>query len=300
MSGALAVICAAVLFGTTGTAQALGPDGTTPLGVGGLRIALGAVALWVIAGHGPRRPGRSELGWIALGGLGVAAYQPTFFTGTDRAGVALGTIVALGSGPLFAGLLDGVLFRRRPPPAWFLATGLALVGGAVLVAAQGGAVRLDTVGVLAALGAGLSYAVYAVATKALIERGGSSTAALAWQFTIGAMVLAPFVLTEPLGWATTAAGVAMIAHLGIVTVGIAYWLYGLGLRSLPTSTAVLLTLAEPVTAAIAAVIALDERLPLLGWLGALVVLAGLALGARPRSGRAGHHPNGVTGGRGWG
>ena len=44
----LAVLAAAVLFGTTGTSQALGPDDTTPLGVGAMRILVGAVALCVL------------------------------------------------------------------------------------------------------------------------------------------------------------------------------------------------------------------------------------------------------------
>ena len=49
---------------------------------------------------------------VALGALGVAGYQPAFFTGTSRSGVALGTVVALGSGPLFTGLIEAVGFRR--------------------------------------------------------------------------------------------------------------------------------------------------------------------------------------------
>lgn len=282
VSAAVAVICAAVLFGTTGTAQSLGPDGTTPLGVGTLRIAVGAVALWVLARRRPRVPAVADLPWLLLGAVGVGAYQPTFFTGTERAGVALGTIVALGSGPAFAGLLDAVLFRRRPSRAWLVATVVALAGGALLVAAQGGAVRVDALGVVAALGAGLSYAVYAVATKVLIGRGWNSTEALASQFTLGAVVLLPFLAAEPLGWVGTGPGLLMLAHLGVITVGVAYWLYGIGLRTLPTSTAVLLTLAEPVTAALAAVVVLDERLPALGWLGAALVVLGLALGTMPR------------------
>lgn len=283
MSGALAVVTAAVLFGTTGTAQALGPAGTTALGVGGLRIAVGAVALWAITGRRPRRPPPADLGWLVLGALGVAGYQPSFFTGTERAGVALGTIVALGSGPLFAGALDALAFRRRPSSSWYVATGLALAGGTMLVAAQGGTLRLEALGIGAAVGAGGSYALYAVATKALIDRGWRSTTALAWQFSLGGLALLPLSLAQPLGWVASVDGVLMLAHLGLVTVGIAYWLYGIGLRTLPTSTAVLLTLAEPVTAATAAVVLLDERLSFLGWLGGATVLAGLATGTRPRS-----------------
>lgn len=277
------MLLAAVMFGTTGTAQALGPDDTTPLGVGWLRIVIGAAGLLVIAraARAPRPVWREHGWWLLVGGVGVAAYQPTFFTGTDRAGVALATIVALGSGPAFAGLLDAVLFRRRPTAAWLRGTALALAGCAVLVAAQGGDTVLDALGVIAALGAGASYAVYAIAAKVLIVRGMDSTRALAVMFAVGAVLLIPLAIGQPLGWATTGSGALMIAHLGIITVAVAYALYGYGLRTLPTSTAVVLTLAEPVMAALAGVVVLDERLPVLGWVGAAVVLAGLALGARP-------------------
>lgn len=56
------VVLAAVLFGTTGTAQALGPDGLTPLTVGAARIVIGGTALALL-----------------LAGAGVAVYQLAFF-----------------------------------------------------------------------------------------------------------------------------------------------------------------------------------------------------------------------------
>lgn len=278
----LAVLAAAMLFATTGTAQALGPDAATPLGVGTLRIIVGAIALWVIVGRSPRPRWRSHAGLLAAAGVGVAAYQPTFFTGTERSGVALATIVALGSGPVFAGVLDAVWFRRRPTAVWARATAVAVAGGVVLVAAQGGSATLDVVGIGCAVAAGASYAVYAVAIKTMIERGVGSTVAMAGAFSVGAVLLAPLGLTQPLGWVASVDGVVMVLWLGIVTVGVAYAWYGYGLRSLPTSTAVTLTLAEPLTAAILGVVVLDERLPPLGWVGAALVVVGLALtGRRP-------------------
>ncbi|MCC6435111.1 MAG: EamA family transporter [Acidimicrobiales bacterium] len=285
----LAVLGAALLFGTTGTSQALGPDGTTPLGLGTLRIAVGAVALWVLARAVPRPRSLGRDPWLhLLGAIGVAGYQPTFFTGTARCGVALGTVVALGSGPLFAGILEGLWLRRRPARSWWTATAVTVTGGALLVLAGGGGARADALGVLAALGAGLSYAVYALAAKGLIERGMSSTMALAWPFTLGAALLLPFaVVAQPLGWAATLGGAVLLAHLGVATVGVAYFLYGYGLRTLDTSTAVTLTLAEPLTAALLGVAVLGERLGALGWAGAALVVVGLAMagGLFERAGR---------------
>jgi drug/metabolite transporter, DME family len=274
----LAVLGASVLFGTTGTAQELGPDGTTPLGVGALRIAVGSVALWCFARRLPsvRTLVRHPVPF-ALGALGVAVYQPAFFAGISRCGVALGTILALGSGPLFAGSLEWAVWRRLPTRPWAVGTALSVAGGTLLVAAGGGDARPDAVGITCALAAGFGYAVYALAAKVLIERGEDSTVALAWPFTLGAMVLLIVAAGEPLGWAVTADGMVMLLHLGVLTVGLAYYLYGRGLRTLDTSTAVTLTLAEPLTAALAAMIFLDERLGVFGWIGAALVIAGLAV-----------------------
>lgn len=292
-----AVVAAAVLFGTTGTAQELGPDGTTPLGVGTLRIVVGSVALWCFARRFPPLDVlRRHLGLFVLGAVGVAAYQPAFFAGTARSGVALGTVVALGSGPVFAGLIELVWLKRVPSRRWFIATAVTVAGGALLVlsGARGGVSGDDVVtfvGVAASLAAGASYAVYAIASKLMIMRGVHSTVSLAWPFTLGALVLVPFAAAEPLGWATSGSGMLMLAHLGILTVGLAYFLYGWGLRTLETSTAVTLTLAEPVTAALLAVVVLDERLRPTGWAGVALVVLGLAMvgGVRLRAF-----------GRGWG
>jgi DME family drug/metabolite transporter len=273
----LAVLGAAVLFGTTGTVKELGPDSATALGVGAMRIVFGAITLWLIARRLPRLRDLHGGGLLVLiGGLGVAVYQPGFFAGTERLGVALGTIIALGSGPLFAGVIELAL-GNRPGMQWLMATALSITGGALMVVPGAADAEFDAVGLLGALAAGLGYAVYAVVTKRLILRGVQATVGSAWQFSIGAIVLVPFLFGEPMEWLTTASGLAMALWLGVAATGVAYLLYGYGLRALDTATATTLTLAEPVTAALFALIVLDERLRPIEWVGAGVVLAGLAL-----------------------
>ena len=273
----VAILAAAVLFGSTGTAQALGPDAATPLGVGAVRIMIGAAGLWCfVRGGSDWRLVRARAGWVLIGSLGVAAYQPAFFTGTERLGVALGTIVALGSGPVFAGIVQWML-GTRPSASWAMATALAVVGGSMLVFAGESGAHFSVVGLLGSLTAGLGYAWYAVATKRLIEAGVGSTQASAWQFSIGAVLLVPVLLTQPLEWLVTPGGVAMALHLGLACTTLAYVAYGWGLRSVDAATATTLTLAEPVTAAVLAVTVLDERLRWFGWVGAVIVVLGLAM-----------------------
>jgi len=279
-----AVTAAAVLFATTGTARSLGPAEADAWAVGTWRIVLGALALWVVARGVPRPTpaDRASMRVLLLGSVGVAAYQPGFFIATDRCGVALGTLIALGSGPVFTVAGEALTRGTRPPGGWWLATSAMVAGVAILGAGDDSAgVVLDGWGVVAGLGAGAGYALYAVATRRAIDAGVGSTRALAWQFSIGALILSPGLLIASSDGLGDPAGLLMIAHLGVLTVGLAYFLYGVGLRRLAPSTAVSITVIEPVAATVIAAIVLDERPSAFGWLGALVVVIGFALLTRP-------------------
>src|SRR5439155_2392088 len=107
------VLLSALCFGTTGTAQALGPD-ASPAAVGAARVVVGGLLLVLVA---RRLAPRAAVPWSAravlAGAAAVAGYQLTFFAAVHETGVAVGTVVALGSGPVFAGLL-GRLVRHEP------------------------------------------------------------------------------------------------------------------------------------------------------------------------------------------
>lgn len=274
MQPRLLVVLAAVLWGTTGTAQALAPETATPMGVGTLRLLIGAAALLLVA--------RAVVGGAAVvvGGVCVAAYQLTFFAAVDRTGVAAGTIVAIGSAPVLAGALGWLVRRERPSPRWWPATVLAVAGGALLVVGGGDDVHLDAVGVALAVAAGGSYAGYTVAAKGLLDRH-SPLVVMASLFGVGAVLLLPLLALEPLGWVTDPTGAAAALHLGILTVAVAYVLFGRGLQGVQVATAGTLTLAEPVTAGLLGVAVLDESLAPVAWVGVAVVLAGLVLLATP-------------------
>jgi DME family drug/metabolite transporter len=284
----LAVLGASALFGTTGTSQALGPAGTTPLGIGAVRLAIGGTTLALVAalrgaGAGAPRFWRRHLRALLVGGAAVAGYHLAWFAGLRRTGVALGTIVGIGSGPVFAGLLHLALERGRLSRPWLAGTALTVAGTALLSQSAEGGAAADPVGIALMLAAGLSYAIYAQAAKRTLDAGLDPAAAMAGIFVAGAALLAPLLLVEPLGWLATARGAAMALHLGVLTVGLAYTLYGVGLRHLDVPTAVTLTLLEPATAALLGVAVLGERLAPLGWIGAAVVAVGLVVAGRGES-----------------
>ena len=283
---ALLIVAAAVLWGTTGTAQALGPDGLDPLAVGSARLLIGGAGLVALSLARGRRPW--QLRWnvplTALTAVAIAGYQLSFFGAVRLTGVAAGTIVAIGSGPVFGGLLDRIVRRQPLTPRWIASTVLAVVGAGLLVGA--GNVRLDPVGVALALTAGLSYAVYALTIK-LLSADRDPDDVVVVSFAAGGLALLPVLVAVGPDRLVSPGGVAVALHLGLVTVTLSYLLFGRGLTGVDVGTATTLSLAEPVTAALLGVGLLGERLAPLQWAGVLVVLAGLVLLTVPAGGGRG-------------
>jgi DME family drug/metabolite transporter len=272
----LQVLLAALCFGTSGTAQALGPGGIDPAAVGAARILVGGTLL-AIAAAALRRGG--AIRWARLpviaGACAVAAYQASFFAAVADTGVAVGTIVALGSAPALAGALEWALHRRRPTSRWAAATLCATIGVALLALAGGTGAGISLPGVLLAIVAGGSYATYTLASKRLLDDGHAPEPVMAVVFGLGAVLLAPVLVISGAGWLATPGGLALALFLGVVPTALAYVLFARGLRGLEASETATLTLAEPVTAAVLGVGVLGERVTGAGALGASLVLGGL-------------------------
>jgi DME family drug/metabolite transporter len=206
----------------------------------------------------------------------MAAYQLLFFGGVARTGVAVGTIVGIGSAPVWGGLLGYLFAGERPGRPWQVATLLAVVGAGLLASSGGSSLKVDALGLLMAAGAGGAYATFTLFNKKLIEarRPESVQAAV---FLLSAVLLLPLLAGADLGWVAQPAGALVVLHLGLVTVGLAYSLFALGLQRVPISSAVTLTLAEPMTAGILGVVVLGEHLTLQAGLGILLIFSGLAV-----------------------
>lgn len=275
------VLAAAVLFGTTGTARALGADDAAPAAVGAARVVIGG-ALLVLVAHrlGELRPaGRLPRSAIAVGALGVALYQLCFFASVKLTGVAIGTLVAIGSGPPLTGAVS-LLLGHRPGGRWVAATALAICGCALLLL-PGGDAEVDAGGVALALGAGAAYSAYTISSKRLLDAGDTPAGAMARAFGIGGLLLLPVLPIAGTEWLGEPGGLATALYLGVVTTALAYTLFARGLRELAPPTVVTLVLAEPVTATALGVAVLGERPGWTAAAGALLVLAGLVLLAVP-------------------
>ncbi|MFQ5942171.1 MAG: DMT family transporter [Anaerolineales bacterium] len=281
-AGSWYVLAAGIFWGTTGTAQAFAPEGAQPLVVGALRLAVAGTALVPYAFARGVLPSSQRWSFVPLSvaALSMAAYQPLFFGAVATTGVALGTIVAIGSAPVIAGALTWIVSGDQPTSRWVVATALAILGTALLFAGQS-EIGVSIGGVALAIGAGAAYAVYVVASKSLLE-AHEPDAVIAVVFGLSALMLLPILFVADIGWALTPGGAAAVLYLGLFATSAAYILFVRGLNLLPVGSTVTLSLAEPLTAAALGVILLSERLGLAGALGAVLLLTGLTvIGLRP-------------------
>jgi DME family drug/metabolite transporter len=270
----LVVLVGAMLWGTTGTAQTFMPQTIHPLSVGASRLAVGGFTLLAIM-LVMRKIDFRGWPWKAtiLAALTMAIFQPFFFTSVRLTGIAIGTVVTIGSAPVFTGVIEWLFFKRRPTRVWMIATALAIIGCALLFLNQDGIV-VNPVGIALALGGGIMFAIYALVNKEVLEKA-DAVPAVAVIFSISAIMLMPFLfLFETEGLFTTN-GVAVVLYLGIATTSIAYILFSAGLKRIPSSSAVTLSLAEPLTAAVLGVIVVGEKLNGTSWTGIGLLLGGI-------------------------
>lgn len=281
-SGALCVACAAVLWGTAGTAQTFLDAGElSPLWVAALRLFFAACLFLPLLTYreGCRAlsiPKDGSLRLILACGVAMAAYNLLFFAAMRAAGVAVGTAIVIGSAPVWATAIECMRGGARPAPGRLFGLSIAIAGGVLMATAgrEDFSVSLSALGVC--LSAGLAYASFTVMTKELV---GSllPIRATALSFTL-AMFLAFAVAfaASPLP-VLTLKGIGVTLYLGLLTTGAAYLLFSSGLRHLKASTGVALSLLEPVTAFLLAVTVAGEAVTFSAVVALILLLGGLFL-----------------------
>ncbi|WP_457947808.1 DMT family transporter [Pseudarthrobacter sp. alpha12b] len=303
--GALSVVAASILWGTTGTAATFAPA-VSPLAIGAVAMGLGGLlqALYA-ARHIAIQSGSLLERWrlILPGAAAVAVYPLAFYSSMRFSGVAVGTVVSIGSAPVAAALIERFADRKPLSRQWSLGALLG-VGGAALLSFAGhapaGSVAAGswtpTAGILLGLLAGTTYALYSWAAHRLAGQGVTSRAAMGSIFGLGGLLLMPVLAVTggPLldSWRSIGVG----AYMAAVPMFAGYLLFGWGLARVGASTATSISLLETVVAAVLAVLVVGEKLPALGWLGAVVVLAGLfILTPRPQRARQSSTPRATPG-----
>ncbi len=281
------VLLAAILWGTTGTLQTYLQEGISPISVAAYRSLFGGGLLLIILVLMKKINFKAwSWKWTILAAFLIGLFQISFFSSIRLTGVAIGTVITIGSSPIFAGIIEWLLFKRRPNHVWVVSTLLAVVGVVLLFVRKGGSVIHPT-GILFALCAGVFFALYTNFSKRLMERE-DTLPAVAMTFTLCSLFLLPLSIQDGYSWLTIPTNVGTILVMAFFATSLAYILFLYGLQRISPSSAVTLSLAEPLTAALLGVFLLKEKLDVVSWLGIACVLSGiivLTLGAKGTSGK---------------
>lgn len=273
------VMLGGLCFGTTGTAQALGPHATTPVTVGASRVCVAAVLLAIVMRSSWSR---RLLCWPVLLSSGCSAvFQLTYFAAAKLTGVAITSVVEVGVNLLVVGLLDRLLHGERLSARWAAASALAMGGIGLLTGGSGTDATLGMAGILLAVVAGVFSATSVVLAARALRAGLPPGGVVSGQFAVAAVLLLPFLLAGGNAWLATPGGAALALYLGVVPTMVAAVLYARGLRRLPAAEAAVFGVVEPLTAALLGIFLLAERPGPIGVAGMLLAGSGIVLLALP-------------------
>jgi len=281
--GILLIILASILWGNTGTTQAFMVGNYSPLAVGTIRMIIGGATLTLYAfatgSFKKSNAPKSYAAWI-LTIISVTLYQPFFFSAVNLTGVGLGTIVGIGSAPIFSGIIE-TLRGNKLTKSWYLSTSFSIVG-CIFLFADGENVNLDIRGLFFALGAGLSYAMYVMSSSKLLTNHKREKVN-AIVFGCSALLLTPILFFVDLSFLSQSVNILALFHLGVATTAVAYSLFAMGLKDVAVSKAVTLTLTEPLTAAILSVAILREPVTANIIIGTSLVFIGLYINTKEKT-----------------
>ncbi len=273
--GPLFLLVTCLLFSVTGTLQQLAPEGHTPVVITEVRMFLGALTifLWCLWTH-RLPPNWSAVPWkpMLIAVASVLLYQLLFFYSVEEVGVAVGSVVAIATTPLWAAAVAFILFKKRPSRFWVFATALAIVG--VFLINAGGSLQSQRIDwkLLLPIAAGLCYGVEIIAVGKVVEKINPETTMLL-EMGLAAILLFPVIFFFPTEWIFTTRGILVSLGLGVVTAGIAYPCFTYGIKYTSPIVASTLALTEPLMAAALGIFFLHENLSISMGLGMLSLMA---------------------------
>lgn len=275
-NGALCIILASIIWGTTGTAASFATD-VSPLAIGAFAMGGGGILLVLRAVKSlikDKARLRMRPKTLLLGGLSVAIYPLAFYSSMHLAGVAVGSVISLASAPLFSVLLERIINKKPISQHWLLSFAFGGLGIMLLTISKQGGETHSTVhfwGIILGLIAALTYACYSWSAKQLIEHGVSANSSMASLFGLAAVLLLPSLLFSADNMFANATNITVAIYMATVPMFLGYLLFGYGLKSIAASKATLITLLEPAIATLFAVIIVGETFSYLGWIGMMLI-----------------------------
>lgn len=292
------VLVAALLFGVNGSVakvvirSGLAADRLTEMRCAGALVGYAVIA--ALTQRAELRVTRRDLTFLAIFGIGgVALVQWTYFVAIGRLHVGVALLIQF-IGPLLVALWARLVYREDVRRRIWISLALSLTGLVLIVRVWTG-LSLDGVGLLAGLGAMVTYAAYVL----LAERGVRARGPvplLAWGFLFATAFWSLLLPWWSFPWHTVSASTSLLGRLDGVALPVwllVGWVIALGtivpfilivgaLRHVSATRLGILAMLEPVTATVVAWVWLGEALAPVQLAGAAVVLAGIAIAQSAR------------------
>jgi len=280
----LFLVCASISWGTVGVVNRIIDtySTTNALSLAFFRLIIAALIFllvsWKSFGIRLFRLKRRAFGVVIVMGTTQALYQACYSAAIPRAGVTISTLVALCAAPVIVALLSPLITREHLTPSILVALVGTLAGTVLLVATPThiGISGVSFFGVFVAFLAAWGYALFVLCGR-LLSSSYHPLQINTLAFTIGALILLFLSPSTGLKLAYPVWIWLLILYLGCIPTALAYGLFQIGIRSLTATVASIITLVEPLTAAILAWIVFREQLSLLGLFGAVLLLASMGL-----------------------
>lgn len=235
-------------------------------------------ALVLLRGWRRLRLPAADLGrMLVLGVLGVAASNYLYYLAIQRTNVATAIILQY-TAPVWVLLYTIARGLQKPTLSRVTAVALAVTGIALVIGIFGsGGFRLDAIGVTAALGAAVSFAIYNVGGHSILARYDRWTVLL---YVILSASLFWILVNPP--WKIVAAQYSgsqwlFLLVFSLVSVLGPFSLYFAGLQHLEPTRAIVVSCLEPVFSIVIAAFALGEVMRPVQTFGILLVLVAIVV-----------------------
>jgi drug/metabolite transporter (DMT)-like permease len=219
---------------------------------------------------------RSAVSLLIFGLLGMLAIQYTYFAAIQYSNAATGTVLQY-VGPVLIALYFACVRRRWPTRAESLAVMLAFLGTVLLVThGDWTALQVSPAALFWGLASAVALAFYSIQPERLLQEN-EATVLVGWGMLIGGLgfcgVSKPWHVPGEWDIAT------LLAVVFIVLFGTLFAFYGylVAVQKIGPETTSLLACAEPLSAAVVAVLWLKVPFGLLDWLGSACIMATIFL-----------------------
>lgn len=277
------VTLAAILWGTIGvvTQAIYNTDSTTPLFINLGRMIIATPILlagaWRVLGRQMFNVPRRDLLLMCFSGMMLTTSQALYFEAIRYSGVTIPTLLTMCVSPLLVTLGAVALKFEQFSKQTMVALACALVGSVLLVGVQpdAGGENL-TMGVILSLITAVFYAGTILSGR-FLAANYHPLQVTALNFLAGGALLVILNLASGVVTPQTADGWLLILYLGIFPTALAYWVFQKGLRTVPATTASIISMLDPLVAAVLAWMLFGEMLSTMGMTGAALLIVSIFL-----------------------